>query len=433
MSKITEIEQNSPLFDRVNIGDSLISIDGNEILDVLDYKFYSYDSKIRLVFKHENGENFSVDIQKEEGEDLGLTFESYLMDSAKSCSNHCVFCFIDQLPKGMRKTLYFKDDDARLSFLTGNYITLTNLTEHEISRICKLHISPVNISVHATDSELRKKLLGNKKSGEILAIMRRLADAGITMNCQIVCCPNLNDGDALKQTLNDLKSLHPAVNSVSIVPVGLTKFRENLHELTLFDKESAISVLDMVANFAKSCKSEVGSGIFFCADEFYLKAERELPSFDEYEDFPQLENGVGMLSMFEKEFLDELSFAEPDEGSGKRFSVATGTAAEEFIKKLLLTAKEKCDKIDATVYAIENEFFGKTINVSGLITGGDILKQLSGKDLGDAVLIPQNMLRQGENVFLDDMTTDELSEKLGVPVISTMQDGGVFLQTILGN
>ncbi len=433
MSKITEIEKSSPLFGKISEGDSLVSVNGNEIIDVLDYKFHTYDSELSLVFANSNGENYTVDISKTDGEDLGISFETYLMDSAKSCSNRCVFCFIDQLPKGMRKTLYFKDDDARLSFLTGNYITLTNLTENEISRICKLHISPVNISVHATDPELRKTLLGNPKAGNVLENMKRLADAGITMNCQIVCCPNLNDGEALKQSLTDLKALFPAVNSVSVVPLGMTKFRENLTKLTPFDKISASNVLDIVEDFASRCREEHGSGIFFCADEFYLKAERKLPDFDTYEDFPQLENGVGMLSIFEREFLDELSFTEPDEGTEKKFSVATGTAAEKFIINLLMTAKEKCDKINVDVYAIENEFFGKSINVSGLITGADILKQLSGKNLGDALLIPQNMLRQGENVFLDDMTTDELSEKLGVPVIATMQDGGVFLQNILKN
>ena len=432
-SIITNIERESPLYGKVTVGDALLQINGKEIADVLDYKFHSYDKKLSLLLKKADGSEYTVDINKEEGMDLGLDFETYLMDKARSCANRCVFCFVDQLPRGLRRTLYFKDDDARLSFLTGNYITLTNLSEREVQRICDLRISPINVSVHATEPELRAKLLGNPNGAKGMEIIRKFAEAGITMNCQIVCCPGLNDGEALRRSMEELSVLYPEVSSVSIVPVGLTKFRDRLFPLVPFDKEGANAAIDLVESYGEKYLEQYGSRIFFCSDEMYLAAERSLPDYDFYEGFPQLENGVGMLRLLECEFLDELDYTEPDEGTGESFTIATGVSAAPFLEKLLLTAAEKCDKIKGTVRPIVNDFFGHTINVAGLITGRDLIAQLQGKDLGSRLLIPQNMLRHGEGVFLDDTTLEDVEKALGVPVIPVMQDGAQLLTKMLGN
>lgn len=427
---ITSIERGSPLYNKISVGDVLLSINGKKIVDVLDYKFYSYDESLDLRFSRE-GEEFSVSVQKNAGEDLGLDFETYLMDKARSCSNRCLFCFVDQLPKGMRRTLYFKDDDARLSFLTGNYITLTNLSEREIQRICDLRISPINVSVHATDPSLRAKLLGNPHGAEGMAIIKRLAAAGITMNCQIVCCPGINDGAALLQSMTELAELFPQLYSVSIVPVGLTMHRKGLPELAPYNAQTAAETIDAVESFGKKCLQKHGSRIFFCADELYLKAKREIPEYEEYEDFTQLENGVGMLRLLEFEFMAELRFTEPCEASGSAFSIATGVSAAPFLQKLMLTAATKCDKINGNVYAIENDFLGHSIDVAGLITGRDLVSQLRGKPLGERLLIPQNMLRDRAGAFLDDMTIEDVSAELGVPLIPVMQDGGELLRAML--
>ncbi|MGE4354065.1 MAG: DUF512 domain-containing protein [Oscillospiraceae bacterium] len=432
-SVITNIERDGPLYKKVSVGDALLSINGRELTDVLDYKFYSYESNLHLKLRRKNGEEYSVSVQKDEGEDLGLSFETYLMDKARSCSNHCLFCFVDQLPRGMRRTLYFKDDDARLSFLTGNYITLTNLSEREIRRICDMRISPINISVHAVDPALRARLLGNPLGAEGMTIIRRFAKAGITMNCQIVCCPGINDGAELQRSMEALSVLYPNVYSVSIVPVGLTKHRERLFKLTPFDAHTAGETIDLVETFGETCLNKRGSRIFFCADEFYLKAKREIPPYEAYEDFSQLENGVGMLRLLAYEFMDELDFTEPGEGKKAEFSIATGVSAAPFLESLMLTAANKCGKIKGRVYPIVNDFFGHTINVAGLVTGKDLIAQLQGKNLGARLLIPQNMMRHGERVFLDDVTLTELESTLGVPVRPVMQDGADLLYAMLGN
>ncbi|MGI6029668.1 MAG: DUF512 domain-containing protein [Candidatus Heteroscillospira sp.] len=431
-SVITGIERQSPLFDKVSVGDTLLKINGQEITDVLDYKFYAYDSRLSLLLRRPDGEEYTLTAEKEEGADLGLEFETYLMDKARSCSNRCLFCFVDQLPRGLRRTLYFKDDDARLSFLTGNYITLTNLSQREIQRICDLRISPINVSVHATEPALRAKLLGNPRGAEGMDIIRRFADAGITMNCQIVCCPGLNDGEALRRSMEELSPLYPAVNSVSIVPVGLTCHRKGLAELRPFERGEAAAVIDLAEEMGAGFMEEYGSRIFFCSDELYLAAGRSLPDYDFYEGFPQLENGVGMLRLLEWEFMDELDYTEPDSGSGESFTIATGVSAAPFLEKLMLTAAEKCGKLKGEVRPIVNDFFGHTINVAGLITGRDLIAQLKDKKLGGRLLIPQNMLRHGEGVFLDDVTLEDVSRALNVPVIPVMQDGSALLRAMLG-
>ena len=428
-STIIKIQKGSPADGRkIFAGDRLVRINGHKIYDVLDYKFYAYDSKLLLELHNDAGVRF-VKIIKEPGEDLGLEFETYLMDKAKSCANKCVFCFVDQLPRGMRKTLYFKDDDARLSFLQGNYITLTNLAEREFQRIMDLHISPFNVSVHAADPEMRCFLLGNKNAGKGIEMMRRLKDAGIIMNCQIVCCPGLNDGDQLLYTMQELEKLYPEVNSVSVVPVGLTKHREGLYPLKPFDKAQAGETIDLVESFGKDCLKKHGSQIFFCADELYLKAQRSLPDDDWYEGYPQLENGVGLIRLLITEFEESYMDIEP---KYKSFTVATGVSAALFIEELYKKAKIKYPALNGQVIPVVNDFFGHTIDVAGLVTGGDIIKQLKGKEIGDRLLIPRNMLRHGEGVFLDDTTIEDLEEELGVPVRVVEQDGTDLAKAFLG-
>ena len=432
LNTVTNIDARSPLRGRVRVGDKLLSINGHEVEDVLDYRYWSYEPQLTLVFRSADGGEYSVKARKGEGEDLGLDFEEYLMDRPWGCSNRCKFCFIDQLPKGLRKTLYFKDDDARLSFLTGSYITLTNLSERELERICALKISPINVSVHATDGALRAELMGNPKAADIMGPLHRLAAAGIVMDCQIVCCPGWNDRGQLSRTMRDLAGLYPGVNSVSIVPVGLTKHREGLAELRPFDRESAAETIDRVEAFAEECLLRLGSRVFWCSDELYLKAGREVPADEYYEEYSQLENGVGLMRLLETEFMAALRLAEPDEGMGGRFAIATGVSAAPLLEKLLQTAHKKCAKIDGRVYAVVNDFFGHTIDVAGLVTGGDLIAQLRGKDLGERLLIPHTMLRHGEGVFLDDVTLEQASEALGVSVTPIGGSGGELLDAMLG-
>ncbi|MDO4815243.1 MAG: DUF512 domain-containing protein [Bacillota bacterium] len=428
---ISKIEDYSPLKHRAHEGDELISINGNKIIDVMDYKFFSYDTVLSIVIRTAEGTEHTLHVEKSEGEDLGLEFETYLMDKPRSCANNCVFCFIDQLPKGMRKTMYFKDDDARLSFLLGNYITMTNLSPREIQRIIDLHISPINVSVHATNPELREKMLRNRNAGKCMEIMRRFAEGGITMNCQIVCCPGLNDGDELQRTMEDLESLYPYVHSVSVVPVGLTKFREGLFELTPFTPEHAGETIQQVNAFGEKCLEKHGTRIFFCSDELYICAGIELPPDEFYEEHTQLENGVGMIRLLETEFNSALMLSEkPD---GVPFSIATGVSVAPYFEKLVCKAAEKYDNIKGTVYAIENDFFGHSINVTGLITGQDLINQLKGKDLGKRLFISQNMLRREEMDFLDDVTLEEASEALGVPIYPIEQDGFNLWDAISGD
>ena len=432
LTKIRSVDPGSPA-QRAGLrpGETLTQVNGHPIVDVLDYKFHTYDPRLVLEVTDGEGRERTVRVRKEEGEDLGLEFETYLMDRARSCANNCIFCFVDQMPPGMRKTLYFKDDDARLSFLMGNYITLTNLSPREIQRIIDLRISPINISVHATDPELRAAMLKNRRAGECLEVMERLARAGITMNCQIVSCPGINDGPALDRTLKELSALYPAVGSVAIVPVGVTRFREGLHHIAPYTAEQASGVIDQVEAFGASFRKEKGTTLAWCSDEFYLIAGRELPEKSYYEDMTQLENGVGMLRLLEGQA--KLALEDLPECAPTPFSIATGVSAAPFVEKIVDMAREKCDTIKGNVYPIRNRFFGETITVSGLITGRDLMEQLRGKDLGERLYLPSNMLRAGERVFLDDVTVEQLEEALGVPVQPVEAESGFDLvDAILG-
>lgn len=411
-------------------GDKLVSIGGNRIGDVLDYKFYSYEAELEIELLDEGGGTRRVTVCKREGEELGLDFETYLMDKAHSCSNKCIFCFIDQMPKGLRESLYFKDDDARLSFLLGNYITLTNLSEREVQRMTDLRISPVNISVHTTNPELRGFMLGNPRGGKSLEIMRRFSEAGLSMNCQIVLCPGINDGPELEKTLNDLMAMYPAVGSVSVVPVGLTRYRQGLHPLKELDRDAARAAIETVRRFGEDCMAKHDYRVFYASDELFLKAGMEVPPYAYYDDFPQLENGVGMLRLFEDDFKYAVSQAEP-KGGIVPFTVATGLAARDFINGLLDFADKKWHNTHYNVYGIENSFFGSCVTVAGLITGGDLIGQLKGKDLGERLIIPNVMLRDGGNVFLDDISLGDVSNELGVTVTASGTEAEDFIKVIL--
>ncbi len=417
----------------VQVGETLTHVNGRDIVDVLDYKFYTYDPRLELTLQAADGSVRTVRVRKGEGEDLGLEFETYLMDRARSCANNCIFCFVDQLPPGMRKTLYFKDDDARLSFLMGNYITLTNLSEREVQRIIDLRVSPINVSVHTTDRALRAQMLGHKTAGRGIDIMERLAAANITMNCQIVSCPGINDGAALDKTLGDLAAMYPAVHSVSVVPVGVTKFREGLYPLAPYTPEQAAAVVDQVEAFAARHKEQHGTSLVWCSDEFYLIAGRALLEEDYYEEFTQLDNGVGMLRLLRSEFVRALDLLDGEEMEHTTpFSIAAGVSAAPFLREIVDMAREKCDKINGQVYPVENDFFGHTIVVSGLITGGNLIAQLKDKPLGERLLISASMLRSGERVFLDDVTLDDVEQELGVSVIPVAQDGYELCDAIFG-
>jgi len=430
----------------IKTGDMLQKINGNEIVDVLDYMYYSYDKTLRLQLLTPQWKYKLLNISKDEGESLGLNFETYLMDDERSCANRCIFCFIDQNPMNMRSTIYYKDDDVRLSFFKGNYITLTNLSEEDVQRIIKLRISPINISVHTLNPTLRAHMLGNKRGGESIAILKRLADAGITLNCQIVCCPGVNDGAELQSSIKGLIDLGKNINSVSVVPVGLTKYRQGLPELTPFNREIARKVIRIVEFYGHKCLMERGSRVFFCADEIYVKAGLKLPQDEFYEVYPQLENGVGMMTLLMTEFDEAMDDMDADKQNIRRlkklkgktleqskFTVATGVTAAGYLTKLLNKASARYDRINGTVLSIDNEFFGSSVTVSGLITGGDIISQLKGKDLGERLLIPINMLRHGEDVFLDDVKVSDVSKALGVNVRVVKRDGADLLQAFLGS
>ncbi len=430
LNTIRHVDESSPLARRVRPGEALLSVNGRLIRDVLDYKYYCYDRDLLLELKTPEGKLRLVRVRKPEGADLGIDFETYLMDRPRACANRCVFCFIDQNPPGMRKSVYFKDDDARLSFLMGCYITLTNLTEREIARMIDLRVSPVNISVHATDPALRARMLGNPRAGEAFSLMRRFAEAGITMNCQIVCCPGWNDGEALDRTLEDLKSLHPAVRSVSVVPVGLTRCRAGLPELKPFTPGSAAAVIAQVTQFGNKCVEELGTRLAFCSDELYLTAGIPLPPDSFYEEHVQLENGVGMLRLLEAEF--EAALRAADAPDGAPFSIATGVAAAPMLEKLLFSAKEKYDKLNGTVYPVLNDFFGRSVTVSGLVTGGDLIAQLRGRDLGERLLVSADMLRREEVDFLDSVSLADASAALGVPGWPVACDGSALCDAMFG-
>ncbi len=417
-------------------GDVLVAINGNPISDVLDYRFYLADTLITLEFTR-NGERHAVTLKKQEYDDIGLEFETPLMDKKHSCRNKCIFCFIDQLPKGLRESLYFKDDDSRLSFLHGNYITLTNLNDADVDRIIKMHISPINVSVHTTNPELRVQMMKNKRAGEVLRYLDRFAEAGIRICAQIVLCRGINDGAELDRSMQDLCRLVPALSSVSVVPAGLTKFRDGLYGLTPYSPEECRAVIEQVETFGDECLKQYGTRLIFPADELYIKGGLPIPSDEFYEDYAQIENGVGMIRSLAAEFAFELEYiedrlAECPPTLPRKISIATGVAAYDHLCALAKLAESRVEGLEINVYKIINHFFGESITVAGLLTGKDLSEQLMGQSLGDALLLPANTLRAEGDLFLCGMTPEELSEKLGVKLTFIPNDGTALLDAILG-
>ena len=428
---VRDVQKRSPAARAgLRAGDELLSMNGREIVDVLDYRYALLEEEILLAFRR-GGKEKTVCIHKKEYDELGLTFDTYLMDGQRSCKNKCIFCFIDQMPPGMRESLYFKDDDDRLSFLFGNYITMTNLTEREVERIVELHLSPINISVHTTNPALRVRMMKNKHAGEVLEYLPRFAAAGLKLNCQLVLCPGFNDGEELSRTLRDLGELFPAVQSVAAVPVGLTKYREGLEPLQPFDAASAGDVIDRMEAFGNRFQQEHGTRLCYPADEFYLKAGRPLPDSAFYEDFAQLENGVGMWSLLRDDYR-ELLEQTPADDRVRRVSLATGESAAPLMQELVDETCKKWHNLTCAVYPIRNDFFGPLINVAGLVTGGDLIRQLQDRPLYDSLLIPSCMLRREGDLFLDDRSLEEAEQRLGVSIRPVGGDAQSLLDALLG-
>jgi len=402
--------------------DIILEINGVEVKDYLDYMYNTANERVEIKLKDR-----TVLIANPEYEPLGVEFETLLIDEPKSCYNKCIFCFIDQLPPNMRETCYFKDDDYRLSFLQGNYVTLTNLKDEELQRIIDYNIPRINISVHTTNPELRCKMLNNRFAGKIMEQLQKFADGGLNMNGQIVLCRDVNDGAELERTISDLGTISYSMESVSIVPVGLSKFRDNLYPLRMFDKESASAVIDLVEKWQKKFREDIGSNFVYLSDEFYILAERPFPKYEEYEGFPQIENGVGLCSSLEYEFCDALIDYESKTPKSKK-TVVCGYAPYDVLSGLL----KKLDGDMINIYKIKNNFFGENITVSGLITGGDLIEQLKGRELGEELLITESMLRHGEEVFLDDVTVSDVEDALGVKVTAVPNDGYAFVDALLG-
>lgn len=425
-------------------GDILISINGNEIEDVFDYHYLVNDEYLEVVIQKADGEEWELEIEKEYNEDLGIEFENGLMDDYKSCTNKCIFCFIDQMPPGMRETLYFKDDDSRLSFLQGNYITLTNMKEHDFERIIQYKLAPINISVHTTNPKLRCEMLHNRFAGEALKKLDRLYEAGIQMNGQIVLCKGVNDGEELERTISDLSKYLPHMESVSVVPVGLSKYREGLYPLEPFTKDDAIEVIKIIEKWQNICMEEHGMHFVHASDEWYLLAELPLPEENNYDGYIQLENGVGMLRLLMTEFADALEEYREErkdfiserlhkEFDGQhKITLVTGRLAAPFIEKMASDCMNAFPGYEVSVAAIRNDFFGERITVSGLVTGQDMIAQLRERNLGNKIGIPCNMLRMGEHVFLDDITVEEAEKTLQAPIVIVKSSGQDLLDAMLG-
>jgi len=414
----------------LQVGDILLSINDQVVEDIFDYRFLISDEELILEVQKDDGEIWEVEIEKDEYEDLGIEFEDDLIDEAKSCTNKCIFCFIDQLPKGMRDTLYFKDDDSRLSFLTGNYVTLTNMKDNDIDRIIRYRMTPINVSVHTTNPDLRFFMLKNKFAGNVMSKIKKLTESGITVNCQIVLCRGINDESELINSLNDLSELYPGVMSVSVVPVGLTKYREGLCELIPYDKDSSFKVIEQVEKIQEELLKKHESRIVYLADEFYIMAEKDLPDYEHYEDFPQIENGVGLVALLIKEFEDCIKNEVLKPVLGRKVSIATGFSAYSYIARL---AKILADmyKIKVNVYKIKNNYFGENVTVTGLLTGVDIKNQLKGKDLGDELIICKSMLKANTELFLDDYTVERLEKELQIKIRPVENSGADFVKSIL--
>ena len=411
-------------------GDVLVSINGQPVEDVFDYRYLMNDEVVELLIRKKNGEEWELEVEKDYEDDLGVEFENSLMDDYRSCSNHCIFCFIDQMPPNMRETLYFKDDDSRLSFLQGNYVTLTNMSEYDLDRIIKFHLSPINVSFQTMNPELRCKMLHNRFAGDALKKVDKLYQGGVIMNGQIVLCKGVNDRDELEYSLEKLSEYAPVLQSVSVVPVGLSKYRDGLYPLEPFDREDAEYLIEQVERWQKIMMERYGIHFIHASDEWYILAGKKLPEETRYDGYLQLENGVGMMRLLETEVKERLAGLE---GDNREFtaSVATGKLAAPFIQQYMKLIQEKFPNIKVNVYTIRNDFFGERITVSGLITGADLREQLKDRELGEKILIPCNMLRSGEDVFLDDLTVDDIREALGTELVVVDEPGADLVDCVI--
>lgn len=411
-------------------GDVLVSINGQPVEDVFDYRYLMNDEVVELLIRKKNGEEWELEVEKDYEDDLGVEFENSLMDDYRSCSNHCIFCFIDQMPPNMRETLYFKDDDSRLSFLQGNYVTLTNMSEYDLDRIIKFHLSPINVSFQTMNPELRCKMLHNRFAGDALKKVDKLYQGGVIMNGQIVLCKGVNDRDELEYSLEKLSEYAPVLQSVSVVPVGLSKYRDGLYPLEPFDREDAEYLIEQVERWQKIMMERHGIHFIHASDEWYILAGKKLPEETRYDGYLQLENGVGMMRLLETEVKERLAGLEGDDREFTA-SVATGKLAAPFIQQYMKLIQEKFPNIKVNVYTIRNDFFGERITVSGLITGADLREQLKDRELGEKVLIPCNMLRSGEDVFLDDLTVDDIKEALGTELVVVDEPGADLVDCVI--
>ncbi len=415
----------------LEIGDILLSINRTPIKDILDYKYLISDDYIVIGIEKENGDIWEIEIEKDYDEDLGIAFANSLIDKAKSCKNKCIFCFIDQLPENMRETLYFKDDDSRLSFLQGNFITLTNMSDEEINRIIDYRLSPINVSVHTTNPELRVEMLNNKNAGKVYEILKKFHEVGLVVNCQIVLVPDVNDGEELQRTLEDLSKLYPTVKSIAVVPIGITKYRENLKKVRPFNRELSDDFLNFIEDKQREYFENLGTRFVFASDEFYAITQRELPAIEEYEGFPQLENGVGLMKSLEDEVCIELNKIDNLEIGHKRVIIATGTLAKLFMEKIANMIMNKFKNINITVVPIINNFFGETITVVGLVTAIDLIEQLKKYTGANEIILPRSMMKSDEEVFLDDLTIEDVRKSLNIPVKISKVDGKDLVNKII--
>lgn len=427
------VDENSIASDcGIEPGDIILKINGNEIKDILDFRYWTSDEYYVVQVEKKDGTVEEIEVFNDCFEQFGVTFEKELIDDPMLCRNKCIFCFMDQLPKNVRSTMRFKDDDVRLSFLSGNYVTLTNLSDADVDRLCALKVSPINVSVHVTDGDRRCMMLNNRNAHKVLDIMKKFASSGILMNAQIVLCKGINDGEYLEKTIYDLEKLYPAIRSISVVPVGISAHREGLYHLESLEKEDCREVISQVEKYQSEFLKKHSTRLVYLADEFYIKAEEKIPPCEYYEDFPQIENGVGLMAVFEDEINLELEYSsswEKAEPTPK--TIATSYIAYDYIVKFVDMIKEKNPNLKCNVEKIKNNFFGEKITVTGLICGRDIISSLKGKELGEYLLISDSMLKDDEDIFLDDTTVADVERELNIKVLITDNSGQGFVSALM--
>lgn len=427
------VDENSIAIDcGIELGDIITKINGKEIKDILDFRYWTSDEYYTVEVEKKDGTVEEIEVYNDYFEQFGVTFEKELIDDPMLCRNKCIFCFMDQLPKNVRPTMHFKDDDVRLSFLSGNYVTLTNLNDDEVERLCRLKVSPINVSVHVTDGERRCMMLNNKNAHKVLDIMKKFASSGILMNAQIVLCKGINDREYLEKTIYDLETLYPSIRSISVVPVGISAHRDGLYPLESLEKDDCKAVISQVEKYQSEFLKKHSTRLVYLADEFYIKAGKKIPPCEYYEDFPQIENGVGLMAVFEDEINLEMEYSSSwEDAKPAPKTIATSYIAYDYIAEYVDMIKEKNHNLKCNVEKIKNNFFGEKITVTGLICGGDIISQLKGKELGEYLLISDSMLKSDEDIFLDDITVTDVERELGVKVLVVENSGQAFVSALM--